>query len=279
MSEGLRTLPEEYTGWGARVQRGSFLTNRGDVVTTGTEAIIYRRSQLDVVLKEIREDKTSKGYEIAAELIPDLVAPFEFVEGLSIQVDFGPHIIQRGIAQAKVSPLDMEFLECLNEKDVPRLAGIVQDFATVNREIFKRGVFIPDPAYANYGRDKKGQVVLSDAGGIITGFEDIAKFMVYANGRGKVHYSHYLTLKKAGLSFKKLFQDQPLESLYANLTGLDFDPALFSLEQFLAYLTPNQHIFHNLFWEVGQQEFERFASSLPFTRDEQQHFLDLLASQ
>ena len=279
MSEELRTLSAEYAGWKERVNKGSFLVRRGDVVQTGTEAIIYKRPKLDIVIKEFRDGQDPQGYETAAILLPDIVAPFEFIKDFPIKVDFSRHVIPSGMAQAKVLPLDIEFIKYLQERNVPKLAEIVGKFAAVDRTIFKRGVFIPDPGYANYGFDKLGNVVLADAGGIITAFSDIGKYMVYANGRGKVHYSHYLALKAAGQSIRLQFGEQPLEVLYTNSTDLNFNPNLSTLEQLVALLTPDPHIFHQFFWEVGQQEFEQFSPTLSFTRQQQKGLLDILANQ
>lgn len=267
----------EYPDWKEQTDRTSFSTTRGDIIRTGTEVTVYQHSGLLVVIKEFFKERTRGRYTTAATLIPDIVAPFEFIQDFPINVDGITNIVRDGVAQARRQPLDGEFLKAIQQRNAAGMVEVVQKFASIDRAILGRGVFLPDPGYANYGFDDSRIAQLTDAGGAITEFSDLPQYLAYNNGRGKIHYAQYLALRMVGRKYKLNFQRHPLEEVYSSATGLSFDPSMDSLIRLQVLLSTNRHGFFPVFSELGQQEFERFAPhGAPFSREEQIRFFELL---
>jgi len=259
--------PELRNQYEAFFERTSFISERGDVIRSGHEATVYKRGDLDFVVKEpIGElGRTAiSGYTLAMKhLDSEVMARTFFVESLPIKVDFKRRVIQMALIQERVKPLEGEFIRLVKEKKVDALIDLLKRKVFLDKEVLRRGVFIQDPELKNCGIRGNGEVVLFDPGRAVADPSCDEFHLTRVFNRGWTHYSIYMRLQDWGgreLVHVLEYPNQLVE-LYASETGLNFDPKInasthlllgFLSEQDLAVFTGRTYA------DLAQEELDKW---------------------
>lgn len=247
----------ENIDWSA-VNRLSFISGR-DVSSDSNEMTVLRRGDLSFVIKVPQDVTGLTGYELA-EKLSGLVAQTVLVSNLEIVIDWKKKTLDRCVIQEKVSPLWDDIAALAKKGDVQTIVGLIEEKAALDREIFARGVFVPDPKFPNYGKGEDKKVVLLDLGSAVEDPTqgDDGQFIRRLLLRGMGHYGN--------LAYLSLIPNAPpglrpqLAQAYRRTTGLDFNPN-FSTQTFTNlgnYLHLQVSRFGDLFLLIAQQELERF---------------------
>lgn len=246
------------------LNRASFIARRGDVISGGHEAVIYKRKDLDFVVKELIDPNAINGYRLTVGLLDqDLMARTSFVENLQINIDHKFHVIKLAIIQERVRPLEQEFIRLVEQRNIDMLIDLIKKKVILDREILKKGVFIQDPELKNCGVREDERVVLIDPGKAVTDPSCDEFHLTRIFNRGWTHYSIYMRLQDWGENRLAFVLDYPhqLSDLYKKETGLSFDPKInasthlllgFSSMQDLADFTGRTYV------DLAQEELDKW---------------------
>ena len=214
------------------VNQRSFYTQRGDVSSETNEATIYTRKELPFVIKTfVDPEEVSVNMAILYRLdglVPRTIA----LQGITIRIDNRSVTIGPCLIQEKISVLDSIRQGEFNATP-ERLTKILEEKAELDREIFRRDIFLNDPKFMNYGLDNDGKVKVLDVGSATDNpFDDdfLQRFLI----RGVGHYFNYLSLQVAhtGRSGQVTQAGIDLSKKYESTVGLTFDQTI-GANQFL----------------------------------------------
>lgn len=257
-------MKEHVSSLSSDLNRASFISARGDVINRSHESVIYRRKDLDFVVKEPIESRAIDGYRLAVTLLgQDLMARTSFVENLEINTDHKRHVIKLAIIQERVKPLEEEIIKLVKERRVESLIDLLKKKVFLDKEILKRGIFIQDPELKNHGVRKDGEIVLIDPGRAVADPSCDELHLTRVFNRGWTHYSIYMRLQDWGRNQLVHVLDNPnqLADLYVSETGLTFDPKIdasthlllgFTSGQDLAYFTGRTCV------DLAQEELDKW---------------------
>lgn len=243
----------------------SFYTKRGDVSSETNEATLYRRGDIPFVIKTYDNPDEPVSTVLTAGTLEGLVPRTRLVEGLAVKVDNRRTVLETCIVQDQLKPLDFMFTG--EFKDNPeRLEEIIRQKAESDRGIFRRGIYLNDPKFLNYGLDENGNVKLLDLGSATHDpFEDdgyLHRMLV----RGGGHYFNHSVLQNfETLHTKRLMPPTvrgiELANFYAQTTGLTFDEAVNS-NYYLAngqYMEKIAPVYGKYFVRVALEEIEKYT--------------------
>ena len=212
----------ESIDWAA-VNQYSYYTKRGDVSTETNEATVYTRRQLPFVIKTFVNPEDASKNAVTASLLEGLVPATIVARGVTVKVDNRPVTLQSCLIQERISALD-SIMQGEFNKTPTRLVEVIEEKASLDREILRRGIFLNDPKFMNYGLDNEGHLKVLDVGSATDNpFDDayMHRFLV----RGTGHYFNYLALQvvyTGALAFPTL-KGRELAAKYASAVGLTFD--------------------------------------------------------
>lgn len=222
-------MKERVSDLSSDLNRASFIAKRGDVIGGNHEAVIYRRKDLDIVVKELIDPNAMNGYRLAVGFLDqDLMARTSFVENLQINVDHKFHVIKLAVIQERVIPLEEEFIRLVKQKSIDTLVDLIKKKVILDREILKKGVFIQDPELKNCGVREDGKVVLIDPGKGVADPSCDEYHLTRMFNRGWTHYSIFMRLQNWGERELRFALPYPhmLSDLYKQETDLNFDPQI-----------------------------------------------------
>lgn len=207
----------------ASVNQHSYYTQRGDVLSETNEATVFTRRQLPFVIKTFTDpedvDRNVATISQLVGLVPATIA----ANGITVKIDNKPVTLETCLIQEKISVLDSIIHGEFNATP-ERLAEVIKEKAELDREIFRRGIFLNDPKFMNYGLDIEGHVKVLDVGSATNNpFDDghHNRFLI----RGAGHYFNYFVLQTVYTGWGALTtpKGKELASKYARAVGLTFD--------------------------------------------------------
>lgn len=255
-------LPGSRAEW-RQLLRTTFTSGRGQIVA-GHEALVYLHPDLPYVIKEFIRLDAMSGYLVAIDLIGDLMPQTQFIEGRQIAIRAGRHMIEKGLVQEKVTPLENMFLALVQAKSVTELKDLIKKKTTLDKEILRRGVYIQDPELKNYGMRKTGEVLICDPGRAVKDPSENSYHLTRIVNRGWTHYSIYMRLQDWGENALLGSVEDPheLSDFYRQETGLTFDPKINAATHLRLRIVGDMQdlaaFSGRTFGELAQEELEKY---------------------
>lgn len=213
MHEFEATLPD----W--RLQTESALFNRGSDNIGGAEFTVLTRPGIDFVVKIPKHPVLMSGYRLANDEAQEFAIPFIEARDLKLNLDKQKTEVPEAIIQLKAAPFDKAIYDAAQERNPRSLYRLLSQQASIDMALYRKGVFLSDPKFSNFGIDKKGAVKCVDFGGTWKMPENDIDFTFLLHGRGSTHYQNFLILKGFIDRSQKLRAEKPSQA-YARTIGM-----------------------------------------------------------
>ncbi len=226
---------DNFPDWRKQVESTTFYSGgTGDI--GGGQFTVLTRPGIDYVVKIPKKDpRWLEGYTLVEGQAPELAIPFLRVQDLALNIDRIKKRIPEVIVQQKVPVVHESLEDSFRKGDVDQILHLIHGTAQSDIELFKKGVFIPDPDFGNYGIDRDGTVKCLDLG---SARNDVGGDETYSGlcfVRARSHYRSFFELKYLEQTFK--LSDLSFSTIYAQEVGIT--PRDTNLENLLDPRTPS----------------------------------------
>lgn len=188
----MHEFEQNFPDWRKQIESAVFYDNRRDEISHGTQHTVYTNKWLDLVVKIPTDPRWQQGYNLIEDVAPDLAIPFIVVQGLKLNVNRRISVIPEAILQTKVARLDSAIIT--NTKNQTQAKRLIEQQIEADRELLRRGIFVPDPNFANYGIEKSGEVKRFDFGDARFYFSGEMEYGGLARARAGSHYVNFYSL-------------------------------------------------------------------------------------
>lgn len=261
----MREFEQKIPGWRQQTEYAFFRTERGDI-GGGTEFTVFTSPGIDFVVKVPKNPKWMEGYRLVEEKAPELAIPFVIARKLKLNVDRIRRTVPESVVQLKVPDFARAIYDAGQENDPNHLNRLILSFTEADKNLFEKGVFIPDPKFDNFGEDREGKVKCLDfSAAEPLAVNDLAYSFVM-HGRASAHYSNYMVLKTFCDPEQKHAIKKPSQ-VYAEASGIPahlHPKAQTDIELIRATETGWDPDLALYFAEIGDEEFRRTYGEPPF---------------
>ena len=266
----MREFEQKIPDWRQQVESSIFYERD---VLEGTQFKVYTRPGIDFVVKIPKDSAWMQGYWLTEELAPEYAIPFIRVENLRLNINRVKTNMPESVVQIKAEDLLDKIAQSFQTKNVTQLDMLVRAHIDADFGFFKKGLFVPDPTYNNYGIDKEGKVKRLDFGDTRISFADDEEYSGLARARAASHYSMFFLLSSLGKRYNITMENgQEFSDVYQQEHNLPDPPARIDsvnsliINQSGSAWSPEVTMF---LANVGHEEFTRLAPNrAPFDLNE-----------
>lgn len=266
----MREFEQNFPDWQEQVESCIFYPRD---TKEGAQFYVYTRPGIDFVVKVPKNPIWMQGYLLTEELAPEYAIPFVRVENIRLNINRVKSRVPEAVVQVKADDLLEKIGEAFQARNAQQLESLVRTHIKEDLGFFKKGLFVPDPTYNNYGINKQGKVKRFDFGDARISFTGDEEYSGLALARASSHYSIFFLLRSLGKKCGVLMQnEQEFSEFYAEQIALPPPhPRASTLDELI--MQQEGQIWNSdvsmFLARVGHEEFVRHApNGAPFKLNE-----------
>lgn len=214
----MREFEQNFPDWQEQVESSIFYPRD---TKEGAQFHVYTRPGIDFVVKVPKNPVWMQGYLLTEELAPEYAIPFVRAENIRLNINRVKSRVPEAVVQVKADDLLEKIGEAFQTRNAQQLEAFVRAHIKEDLGFFKKGLFVPDPTYNNYGIDKQGKVKRFDFGDARISFTGDEEYSGLARARAASHYSMFFLLQSLGKKCDVVMQNgQEFSEFYAEQTNL-----------------------------------------------------------
>lgn len=271
----MREFEQRFPEWRQQIEAAQIYPERNGEVVAGTQFDVYMPRGIDFVIKIPKDPVWIQGYWLVEELAFETAIPFARVSNMRLSIDRQKKIFPEAIVQLKVPEVLTELGNAFTQHDIEKIESLAVGTAENDKVLFKKGIYVPDPTFVNFGIDKNGQVKSLDSGSARINFTGDQEYSGLAFQRARSHYANFLMLRFLEGELRMAQNSASISEQYATLVGIQhhkYDNTE-NFDQFILKTEPTSIHYDSetslLFARLGHEEFVRRApNGAPFELNE-----------